>query len=142
MDNDVGLTHIALVVSDIDVSTAFYARYASMTVVHERHDDDVRIVWISDRTRPFVIVLAHGPLMEHPLGPFGHLGVGCESRAEVDRLCDLARREGRLALGPSDSGYPVGYWALVRDPDGHMVELSFGQEVGLAVAASEDEAEE
>lgn len=138
MEKDVGLTHIALVVSDIDASVAFYGTYARMSVVHERHDDDVRIVWISDRTRPFVIVLAQGPRMEQPLGPFAHLGVGCESRVEVDRLGDLARNEGCLALGPNDSGYPVGYWALVRDPDGHTVELSFGQEVGLAVAAAED----
>lgn len=138
MEKDVGLTHIALVVSDIEAATAFYAKYARMKVVHERQDDDVRIVWISDLTRPFVIVLAQGPRMEHPLGPFGHLGVGCESRVEVDRLCDLARNDGCLALGPNDSGYPVGYWALLRDPDGHTIELSFGQEVGLAVAAAEE----
>ena len=130
MENDVGLTHVALVVSDLDASIAFYAKYARMVVVHERQDDDVRIAWISDRTRPFVIVIAEGPQMEPALGPFAHLGVGCESRAEVDRLCGLARDEGCLALGPGDSGYPVGYWALIRDPDGHMVELSFGQEVG------------
>jgi hypothetical protein len=51
----------------------------------------------------------------------------------VDRLCELARGEDRSVLGPTDSGRPVGYWAIIRDPDGHNLEVSFGQEVGLAV---------
>ena len=36
-------------------------------------------------------------------------------------------------LGPFDDGPPVGYWAYVVDPDGHNLEISYGQEVGLAV---------
>jgi predicted lactoylglutathione lyase len=64
---------------------------------------------------------------------FSHLGVGCESRAEVDRQCAAAAAEGRVVLGPFDSGPPVGYWGMIRDPDGHNLELSYGQEVGLTV---------
>ena len=71
--------------------------------------------------------------VEHPLRPWAHLGVGCASREEVDRLCAEARAEGRLLTEPVDSGYPVGYWALLSDPDGHTLELSYGQEVGLTV---------
>lgn len=134
MEIDVGLSHVALVVSDIDVSIAFYAKYTKMSVIHERQDDDARVVWLSDLTRRFVVVLAQGPPREHPLGPFGHLGVGCASREEVDRVADLARRDGCLVQGPDDSGYPVGYWVFVRDPDGHTLELSFGQETGSAVS--------
>ena len=40
---------------------------------------------------------------------------------------------GCLLREPEDGGNPVGYWALLRDPDGHNVELSFGQEVAAAV---------
>ena len=36
-------------------------------------------------------------------------------------------------LGPVDSGPPVGYWAYIVDPDGHNLEISYGQEVGLTV---------
>ena len=126
---DVGLTHVALPVSDLEASAAFYARYARMQVVHQREG----VIWLSDKTRPFVIVLVGVESVEHPLRPFAHLGVGCESREEVDRLCGLAREEDRLAAGPLDYGPPVGYWAFIRDPDGHTLELSFGQEVGLTV---------
>lgn len=131
---DLGLTHVALPVRNLDASIAFYAKYAGMQVVHLRTESTgSRVAWVSDRTRPFVVVLLEVPRVDHPLLPSAHLGVGCASREEVDRLCGLARQEGRLDRGPADSGYPVGYWALVRDPDGHTLELSFGQEVGLAV---------
>ena len=68
------------------------------------------------------------------LVPFEHMGVGCASRAEVDRRCALARAQGCLWRGPTDYGPPVGYWAFLTDPDGHTLELSYGQEVGLTVA--------
>jgi catechol 2,3-dioxygenase-like lactoylglutathione lyase family enzyme len=126
---DIGLTHIALPVTSPGESIAFYAKYARMQVIHRRPG----VVWLTDKTRPFVIVLIEKPEVDHALS-FGHLGVGCESREEVDRLCDLVRAEGRLINEPEDAGPPIGYWAFIRDPDGHMLEVSFGQEVGLTVA--------
>ena len=136
---DVGATHIALTVSDLDASIAFYARYAAMKVVHQRKDT-TRVAWISDLTRPFVLVLIEAPRVDFRLAGFNHLGVGCASRDEVDRLCADAREAGCLALGPIDSGYPVGYWAFLRDPDGHQLEISFGQEVGMTVDHAKEEA--
>ena len=136
---DVGATHVALTVSDLDASLAFYARFAGMKVVHERKDD-TRVAWVSDLTRPFVLVLIEVPRVDFRLAGFCHIGVGCPSRAEVDRLCEEARGAECLALGPIDSGYPVGYWAFLRDPDGHHLEISYGQEVGLAVAQAREQA--
>ena len=133
---DIGLTHVALTVKDTDASRAFYARYAAMAPVHERQDPQTkkRVVWLSDRTRPFVIVLIEVDRVEVKLEGWAHLGVGCASRADVDRLSVLARAEGCLESPPRDSGPPIGYWAILRDPDGHHLELAFGQEVGLTVA--------
>jgi catechol 2,3-dioxygenase-like lactoylglutathione lyase family enzyme len=134
---DVGATHVALTVRDLDASVAFYARYAGMRVVHERKDEGgTRVAWVSDLSRPFVLVLIEVERVEHRLGGFCHIGVGCASRAEVDARAAQAREDGVLALGPTDSGYPVGYWAFLRDPDGHHLELSYGQEVGLAVESA------
>jgi catechol 2,3-dioxygenase-like lactoylglutathione lyase family enzyme len=131
---DLGFTHIALPVKDVDRSIAFYAKYARMQVVHRRRDSDGSdVVWISDRTRPFVIVLIRVPVVENALLPFAHLGVACESREEVDRLCEEARAEGLLNRGPEDAGHPVGYWAFISDPDGHTLEVAHGQEIALAV---------
>jgi catechol 2,3-dioxygenase-like lactoylglutathione lyase family enzyme len=132
---DVGWTHVALYAHDLDASIDFYARYARMGIVHSRKGDDgKRIVWLSDRTRPFALVLIESrePVRE-PLGPWAHLGVGLPSREAVDERCALAREEGHLKRGPVESGYPVGYWALLGDPDGHTLEISFGQEIGMAI---------
>jgi catechol 2,3-dioxygenase-like lactoylglutathione lyase family enzyme len=136
---DVGLTHVALTVTNVDASIAFYERYAQMRVVHRRHDEAAGrpVVWLSDHTRPFVIVLIEVESVDTRLGGVTHLGIGCASRDEVDRLCALALEENRLRLGPIDAGYPVGYFAFVTDPDGHNLELSYGQEVGLAVETAE-----
>ena len=59
--------------------------------------------------------------------------MGCPSREDVDRLAAQAKTEGCLVGGPLDSGPPVGYWAFIKDPDGHTLEISFGQEVGNTV---------
>ncbi len=127
---DVGLTHVALPVTNIEASTAFYFKYAKMKVVHRRRE----VVWLSDKTRPFVIVLMESPDVPFPLMPFAHLGVACGSPEEIDELCETARDDGCLIAVPMDYGPPVGYWAFLRDPDGHTIEISFGQEVGLTVA--------
>jgi catechol 2,3-dioxygenase-like lactoylglutathione lyase family enzyme len=133
---DVGFTHVALFCRNAELTAAFYAKYANMAVIHRRvdHETGHAVIWLSDGARPFVIVFIEGDRVEPVLGPFAHLGVGCKSRAEVDRLCDLARQEGALASEPQDWGPPVGYWALLSDPDGHRLELSYGQEVGLSAA--------
>ena len=68
-----------------------------------------------------------------PLGPFAHLGVACASRDEIEQLCALAKSAGCLREEPRDTGGPAGFLAILDDPDGHTLELSYGQEVGLAV---------
>jgi catechol 2,3-dioxygenase-like lactoylglutathione lyase family enzyme len=128
---DLGLTHVALTVSDVDASISFYDKYAHLKVVNRRVDRTTQsdVVWIGDTIHPFVIVLLKMPKVDGALLPESHLGVACESREEVDRLCNQAQSEGILLKGPIDSPPPVGYWAYIRDPDGHTLEISYGQEV-------------
>jgi catechol 2,3-dioxygenase-like lactoylglutathione lyase family enzyme len=135
MTIDFGLTHIALPVSDVDRSIEFYFTYAGMQTIHRRLDAEtgVVVVWLSDRTRPFVIVLIQTVSVHPILSPLAHLGVGCQSREYMNDLCTKAKREGILIQEPKDSGYPIGYWAFLRDPDGHTLELSYGQEIGLMI---------
>jgi hypothetical protein len=58
--SDLGLTHVALSVRNLNESIAFYTKYAAMKVVHQRADTDtgIAVAWMTDGTRPFVIVLA------------------------------------------------------------------------------------
>jgi catechol 2,3-dioxygenase-like lactoylglutathione lyase family enzyme len=133
---DRGVTHVALPVRNLDASLAFYSAYAAMEVVHRRTDPDtgMSVAWISDLTRPFVLVLIEAAKIDSGLGGvFCHIGLGVAERADVDRLAAAALAEGRTVMGPIDSGPPVGYWAYIVDPDGHNLEVSHGQEVGLTV---------
>jgi catechol 2,3-dioxygenase-like lactoylglutathione lyase family enzyme len=135
---DLGLTHVALPIGDAERSVTFYQRFADMQVVHRRSEPETgaEVVWLSDLTRPFVIVLIETQV-SHTLGGFAHLGVGCTTRGDVDDRCAAARRAGHQVLGPFDDGPPVGYWAMLADPDGHNLELSYGQEVAFTVTRHE-----
>jgi catechol 2,3-dioxygenase-like lactoylglutathione lyase family enzyme len=133
---DQGVTHVALPVSNLDASLEFYEQFAAMQVVHRRTDPDTgtSVAWIGDLTRPFVLVLIEVAHVDSSLGGvYCHVGLGVAQRSDVDRLCALAQADGRKVFGPMDSGPPVGYWAYIVDPDGHNLEVSFGQEVGLTV---------
>lgn len=130
--SDIGLTHVALPVHSLEASIAFYAQYANMQPVHRRPG----VVWVSDHTRLFAVVLIETAKQITPLLPIAHLGVGVRSREEVDRLCQLARDNHCLIRAPADSGPPVGYWGLIADPDGHTLEIAYGQELGLTVEDS------
>jgi len=134
--SDLGLTHIALPCTDVEKTIAFYRDFADMEVVHDRDSNGTRVVWISDKTRPFVIVFLETSNIPHVLGPFAHLGVGLSSREEVDARVTRARTQGIEVEGPQDSGPPVGYWVFLKDPDGHTLELTYGQEVHLTVAGA------
>ncbi|MBL8151857.1 MAG: VOC family protein [Blastocatellia bacterium] len=134
MGYDIGLTHIALAVKDIDRSIAFYEKYANLKLIHRRMDENLNdVAWISDLVRPFVIVLVKVSSTITPLLAISHLGVACKSREEVDRLIEEARKDNILLEGPIDHTPPVGYIAFISDPDGHTLEISFGQEIGFTV---------
>jgi catechol 2,3-dioxygenase-like lactoylglutathione lyase family enzyme len=126
------LTHIALGVRSLDRTIAFYERYACLTIVHERVDHGSRVVWLGERREDpeFVLVLFE-VAGEPPPGPktLQHLGFAVASRAEVDALAERARADGILGLEPLYAGPVVGYFCIVRDPDGNGVEFSHGQPI-------------
>jgi lactoylglutathione lyase len=142
------LTHIALPVRSLDDHLAFYAKYTTMEVIHQRVDDEtgLRTVWIAnsedktDAAARFVIVLIEGKLPTQITGDIkeeygflrsiSHLGISLDSRADVDRVAEMAREDGILVLGPMYRNPVVGYICLVRDPDGNNIEFSVEQVLG------------
>lgn len=148
---DLGLTHIALTVRDVEASVRFYRRYAGLQGIHERGSGAVRVGWISDLRRPFGLVLVErriGPLrswlakrLEAVRPAMHHIGVAVPTRKAVDLLCETARSEGILRRGPRDAGHPVNYYGMIGDPDGNRLEVSCDQVMSIAFAeAFQDEA--
>jgi catechol 2,3-dioxygenase-like lactoylglutathione lyase family enzyme len=132
-------THIAIHAHDVGRSVAFYTRYAGLCEVHRRSEDGVTVVWLGEeaRERQFVIVILGLPHEDavNP-GPMAHIGYAVASRAEVDRLGELADADGILVEPPRDAGPIVGYFCIAEDPDGNWVEFSYGQSLGpLATSA-------
>lgn len=132
----IAFTHLALHVDDIDACLAFYQDYASMKRVHERGDDDHRIVWLAAENesmtdiRFIIVLISGGPSREPNTSDFSHLGFALESKQAVDVIALKAKNAGILAWDICEEPYPVGYYCGLRSPCGHFVEFSFGQPLG------------
>jgi lactoylglutathione lyase len=141
-------THIALPVRDLDEVLAFYAKYTTLALIHERYEEatGLRSVWLAnsrDKTEAaarFVLVLICGSLPGQITGDIkeeygfltsiSHLGISLNTREEVDHIAEMAKADGILVLGPRYMNPVVGYICLIRDPDGNQLEFSVEQELG------------
>src|SRR5262249_25498374 len=127
------LTHIALHVRDLDACTEFYKSFCGLEVVHERTTHGGRVTWLAEpgRGHEFIIVLVPGGSVREQ-GPrdFSHLGFALQGRAAVDGVAERAAADGCLVWAPRDEPYPLGYYCGVRDPNGTVLEFSYGQPLG------------
>ncbi len=126
------LTHVALFVKDPARTVEFYGRFVGLHVVHDRTDDATRVVWLSETERDpeFVIVAIAAPPAAEGVPPhMAHFGYDVPSRADVDAIAARARADGVLEQTPTDAGPIVGYFCILRDPDGNLVEFSHGQPI-------------
>lgn len=121
-------THITFPVSDIARSVAFYTSFCNLAVLRDRRKEGGGTVWLGPQTPPgknpaFVMVIGQGEVSFQ----MDHLGFQCEAREQVDRIAVRGKELGILVFPPTDSGGSVGYWTMLRDPDGHLVEFTYGQ---------------
>ena len=126
-------THCALHVQDLKRSVAFYRDFCQLTVVDEHGEGpNDHAIWMTEEGRAdyvFVLLLG-GPAHSQPREDLSHFGFALGSRTAVDAIADRGRAEGCLAWEPKDFPYPVGYRCALADPDGYIVEFSYGQPLG------------
>ena len=122
-------THVVLKVSDLDRSVAFYRRFCALEIVRDGRPAG-HTVWLGPARRepeagppPFVLVL----YLTKVDCRIDHLGFQCEAREDIDRIAGEGERLGILAEPPFEGGGDIGYVTMLRDPDGHRVEFTFGQ---------------
>jgi catechol 2,3-dioxygenase-like lactoylglutathione lyase family enzyme len=121
-------THITINVSDLDRSVEFYTSVCGLSIVRDRRREGRHNVWlgppIEEHEDPaFVLVMVQDEVKAR----LDHFGFQCDSRAEVDEIAELARRHNSLVDAPTEVGGVVGYFTTIRDPDGHLIEFTFGQ---------------
>ena len=131
------ITHVAFHVADIDDCIEFYRDFAHLQIVHERSSEHMKVVWLAAEPHAnFVLVLlSGGQYMEQPRSDFSHLGFALESREAVDSMASKAEQAGCLVWPVVDEPYPTGHYCGVRDPNGHIIEFSFGQPRGAEVVS-------
>ena len=121
-------THITINCSNLERSLDFYTNLCGLTIVRDRRLEGRHNVWLGPPTKEgedplFALVIVQDEIRFR----LDHFGFQCDSRAEVDRIAELARERNILVEPPTDLGGIVGYFTTVRDPDGHVVEFTFGQ---------------
>ena len=123
------LTHVVVKVAELERSIAFYRRFCGLEVVRDGRPGG-HTVWLAPSRRPegppaFVLVL----YLTRVDVRLDHLGFQCDAREEIDRIAAEGERLGILAEPPFDGGGDIGYLTMLRDPDGHLVEFTFGQPI-------------
>lgn len=121
-------THITINVSDIDASVEFYTSFCGLSIVRDRRAEGRHNVWLgptpaAGEDPSFVLVMVQDEVKAR----LDHFGFQCDSREEVDRIAALAQARNILVDPPTDVGGVVGYFTTIRDPDGHLIEFTFGQ---------------
>lgn len=131
-------THCALHVRDIDASIAFYRDYCGLKVVHTHGErPQERTVWMAEEGREaiFVLVLVSGGGGQRQSeADMTHYGFAVGRREDIDRIAEMGRQAGCLHWEAQELPYPVGYLCALKDPDGYIIEFSYGQPLGPGAA--------
>jgi catechol 2,3-dioxygenase-like lactoylglutathione lyase family enzyme len=132
-------THCALHVQDMRKSVEFYREFCGLEVVREHgHGPNDHATWMAEpgRATEFVFVLLLGGAgHEQAAGDLSHFGFALDTQAQVDEIAERGRDAGCLAWEPKSFPYPVGRRCALRDPDGFIVEFSYGQPLGPGAAS-------
>ncbi len=124
------LDHIAMLTPDVERAKRFYCDWAGMRVIHDRRDADTghQVAWVRLAGDPNALVIVMVQSNEQrPGGWMDHFGFHVTSRAEVDAIAERARAAGLLVEEPQYAGPVVGYYCMIKDPDGNLLEFSCEQ---------------
>lgn len=123
-------THVTFTVSNFERSIDFYRDVCELDVVRDRRAEGGSTVWLGPRgadkaNPPFVFVIEEGEVTDR----LDHLAFQCDTREEIEAKAALGKARDALHRAPRDVGGSVGYYTMLRDPDGHIVEFTYGQPI-------------
>jgi catechol 2,3-dioxygenase-like lactoylglutathione lyase family enzyme len=117
-----GLTHIHLIVRDLDRSLRFYQRVFGL---EEQFRDGPKMIFLRTPGRADTITLNEDPEAQDRAGDNGgiaHFGFRLLDKADLDAaIAEVEEAGGRLVRrGEHEPEHPFAY---VTDPDGYVIEL-------------------
>jgi lactoylglutathione lyase len=123
-------THVTMTVGNIERTIAFYTSFCHLRMLRDRRREGGGTVWLGPDTPPgknptFLLVVSEGEVTSR----MDHLGFQCDAREQIDKIAERGRELGILVEPPTDTGGVVGYFTMLRDPDGHLVEFTHGQPI-------------
>lgn len=123
------LSHIAIIVKNIDKMIEFYQQFTEMELIHHRVDEDVKVIWLRlpDPNSLTIVMIENDNLTTHSYQRMNHLGFDAVSREAVDNISAKAQQKGILKYPASDGGKILGYFCIIEDPDGNQLEFAYGQ---------------
>ena len=123
--------HLLLKTRDADLSIRFYSEFLGMAAVLDQKDNDgCRWVWMrfsENPTAPFLVLKEAGGLQKAP-APQADTPLLCFRLGDlkpVEEMGEKAKKEGCLVEGAHYGGHMKGYYCLVSDPDGNLLEFSY-----------------
>lgn len=117
-----GLTHIHLIVRDLDRSLRFYTGVFGM---QERFRDGPHMVFLNTPGSNDLITLNANPSENHLAGPgggIGHFGFRLRNSGDLDAAIAEVETAGGKLLSRGERAPGVRF-AYVSDPDGYVIEL-------------------
>ena len=124
-----GLSHIALIVKDIEKMISFYQEFTEMQVTHKRTDEEVKVVWLRlpDPQSLTIVMIENPSLNTQSYQRMNHFGFDAVSREAVNKIAQKAQKMGVLKYPATDGGIILGYFCMITDPDGNQLEFAYGQ---------------
>ena len=97
-----------------------------MGVIHDRYEQGVRVTWIHTGKTKGNYSRTNPKTGNQRRRPDDHLGFLLQ-RSEVDLISTWRLPTTVWAEPAKNGGEILGYLCIVRDPDGNLVEFSYGQ---------------
>jgi lactoylglutathione lyase len=123
--------HIQFKVKDADLSIRFYSEYLGMGAVMDQKDSDGRRwVWLRFSENPYAPLFV---LVENnQFGKAGslamslqHLSFRLPDLKPVEEISAKAKKDDCLVEAAQYGGHMRGYFCLISDPDGNLLEFSY-----------------
>jgi catechol 2,3-dioxygenase-like lactoylglutathione lyase family enzyme len=122
--------HILFKVKDADLSIRFYSDYLGMAAVLDQRDTDgKRWVWLrftENPYSPYFVLLEDGRFQKGNItGSLQMLSFRMTDMKPVEEIGAKAKNENCLVEGAKYGGHMRGYYCLVSDPDGNVLEFAY-----------------